>query len=166
VTAWLRRAGAGSAADGSEVVWSLAEGRRGRRWREVVRTGEGIRSSLLLELDPTSRFSHLELSTAAGLMTLHPEGDGTLHGNAVTSAGIGHVVGMPWQPDAAIWLEGSGINVAAARRADGTFASEFLRVGLDLNLAREAIPFDAAAVDLDGLPVLGGGTTWPLEESD
>jgi hypothetical protein len=166
VTAFLRRAGAGGMPDGAFVVWSVAEGRRGRRWREVVRTGEGIRSSLLLELDPTGRFSHLELSTAAGLLTLHPEGDGTLHGNAVTAAGMRHVVGLPWQPDVAIWLEGSAINVAAARRADGTFAPEYLRVGLDLRLARGPIPFDPTAVDLEGLPALAGGTTWPLEEGD
>ena len=85
---WLRQAGHGRAPDGSIVTWSVAEGRRGRRWREVVRAGEGIRSSLLLELDPDGRFSHLELSTAAGLLTLHPEPDGTLHGNAVTAEGI------------------------------------------------------------------------------
>jgi hypothetical protein len=164
VTAFLRRAGAGTAPDGSVIVWSVAEGRRGRRWREVVRTGEGIRSSLLLELDPNGRFSHLELSTAAGLLTLHPEGDGTLHGNAVTSAGIGHVVGLPWQPDVAIWLDGSGINAAAARRADGASALDVLRIGLDLTLAREAMQIDPGAVDGEGLPVLVGGTTWPLEE--
>jgi len=164
VAAWLRRAGAGTAPDGSTVVCSVAEGRRGRRWREVVRTGEGIRSSMLLELDPDSRFSHLELSTAAGLLTLHPEGDGTLHGNAVTSAGIVHMVGLPWQPDVAIWLDGSGINVAAARRADGTFASDVLRIGLDLQLTREAIRLDPGTVDGEGLPVLGRGTTWPLVE--
>jgi hypothetical protein len=164
VTAFLRRAGAGGGPDGAFVVWSVAEGRRGRRWREVVRTGEGIRSSLLLELDPDGRFSHLELSTAAGLLTLHPEGDGTLHGNAVTPVGISHVVGLPWRHDAAIWLDGSGINAAAARRADGTFPTDCLRVGLDLHLAREAIAFDPAAVDLDGLPVLAGRTTWPIEE--
>jgi hypothetical protein len=165
VTAFLRRAGAGTGPDGAVIVWSVAEGHRGRRWREVVRTGEGIRSSLLLELDPDCRFSHLELSTAAGLLTLHPEGGGTLHGNAVTSAGIGHVVGLPWQADVAIWLDGSGINAAAARRADGTFASDCLRIGLDLTLAREAMPVDPGAVDPEGLPVLAGGTTWPLEEN-
>jgi hypothetical protein len=166
VTAFLRRAGAGTGSDGSLILWSVAEGRRGRRWREVVRTGEGIRSSLLLELDPTGRFSHLELSTAAGLLTLHPEGDGTLHGNAVTSAGIAHVVGLPWQPDVGIWLDGSGINAAAARRADGTVASDCLRIGLDLTLARESMQIDPGAVDREGLPVLDGGTTWPLEKSD
>ena len=58
--------------------------------------GSGVRSSLLLELDPDGRFSHLELSTAAGLLTLHPEGDGTIHGNAVTTAGLTHVIGLPW----------------------------------------------------------------------
>ena len=92
----LRRAGRGRVADGTDVTWSVAEGRRGRRWREVRTREEGIVARLLLETDPDGRFAHLELSTAAGLLTLHPEGDGTLHGNAVTADGVEHVVGVPW----------------------------------------------------------------------
>src|SRR5262249_7602181 len=101
VSEWVRRAGHGRSPAGSTGTWAGAEGSRGRRWREVVRAVEAtaaIRSSLLLELDPEGRFSHLELSTGAGLLTLHPEGDGTLHGNSVTSAGVGHVVALPWDP--------------------------------------------------------------------
>src|SRR5436189_2001251 len=92
----LRRAGHGSMADGSEITWSMAEGSRGSRWREVRVLDESVVSSLLLELDPDGRFSHLELATTAGLLTLHPEGDGTLHGNAVTADGVHHVVAVPW----------------------------------------------------------------------
>jgi hypothetical protein len=163
---WLRRAGSGRGPGGSQVVWSVAEGRRGRRWREVVIASDGgIRSSLLLELDPAGRFSHLELSTAAGLLTLHPERDGTLHGNAVTAAGVAHVRGEPWQPDSAIALEGSWICAAASRRPDGSWPASVLRVGLDLSMATEPAGFDPSQVDADGLPALDGGTTWPLEES-
>ena len=72
----LRRAGAGGLVDGSHVVWSVAEGRRGRRWREVRTAPDGgVVSSLLLETDPDGRFSHTELATPAGLLTLHPEGN-------------------------------------------------------------------------------------------
>jgi hypothetical protein len=167
VTGWLRRAGSGRALDGSLVAWTVAEGRRGRRWREVVVAPDGgIRSSLLLELDPDGRFSHLELSTAAGLLTLHPEGDGTLHGNAVTAAGVDHVRGDPWQPEAAIALEGSWICAAATRRADGSWPAAALRIGLDLSMATEPAAFDPSQVDRDGLPALDGGITWPLEESE
>jgi hypothetical protein len=160
---WLRRAGHGRSADGSTVTWSVAEGRRGRRWREVVVDPAGaVRSSLLLEVDPDGRFSHLELSTAAGLLTLHPEVDGTLHGNAVTAAGIRHIRGRAWDRDRAIRLQGSTVCEAAARRPDGTTARSALVIGLDLGLAESDVPPPAA----DPLPWLEGGTTWPLEESN
>ena len=54
-------------------------------------------------------FSHLELSTPAGLLTLHPEGDGTLHGNAIEAGGIRHVVGLPWDGSGVVDIEGSAI---------------------------------------------------------
>jgi hypothetical protein len=158
---WLRRGGHGRAPDGSIVTWTVAEGRRGRRWREVVVVGEGIRSSLLHELDPDGRFSHLELSTAAGLLTLHPEGDGTLHGNVVTTSGVGHVVGVPWNPDTAVVLEGSTVCLAAAeRQVDGR---GWLQITLDLHLRPMTGPLPEVAVDADGLPVLDAGGTWLLE---
>ena len=163
---WLRRAGSGYAPDGARVTWSVAEGRRGRRWREVVvEPGDAIRSSLLLELDRDGRFSHLELSTAAGLLTLHPEGDGTLHGNAVTPSGVEHVRGRAWDGDRAILLDGSAVCAAAAARSDGSMATSFLRIGLDLSLADSDGPIAGALVQGGGLPGLRGGTTWPLEES-
>ncbi|HET7030759.1 MAG TPA: hypothetical protein VFI34_09625 [Candidatus Limnocylindrales bacterium] len=158
---WLRLAGSGRSADGDLVTWTLAEGRRGRRWREVIASGEGIRSSLLLELDPDGRFSHLELSTSHGLLTLHPEGDGTLHGNAVTPAGVEHIRRPGWDPDRAIALVGSSVCAAASPSARTT-----LRIGLDLSLADGAASFEPGTVDAAGLPRLDGATTWPLEASD
>jgi hypothetical protein len=164
VTDWLRRGGSGYQADGSLVVWSVAEGRRGRRWREVAVAGDAIRSSLLLELDPDGRFNHLELATAAGLLTLHPEADATLHGNSVTSSGIRPVAGLEWDRDGAIWLSGSSICVAAGRRRDGSRAVTWLDVGLDLTLEMRRSRPDWTLVDANGLPVLAEGATWPLEE--
>jgi hypothetical protein len=164
VAEWLRRAGVGRAPDGATVTWSVAAGRRGRRWREVIAVDGGIRSSLLLELDPEGRFSHLELSTASGLLTLHPEGDGTLHGNAITSAGIAHVRGLPWDRDRAIELEGSIVCAAAAFRPDGAQASSFLRIGLGLRMDTINGSPDRSLVTDEGLPRLAGGRTWPLED--
>jgi len=106
----LRRAGRGTSADGSIITWSVAEGRRGSRWREVRADDGAVISSLLLELDPRRRFSHLELATAVGLLTLHPEGDGSLHGNAVEATGVRHVVAVPWQPDDLLLVAGSPIS--------------------------------------------------------
>jgi hypothetical protein len=163
MTGWLRRAGHGRALDGAIVTWSVAEGRRGRRWREVVATGEGIRSSLLLELDPDGRFSHLELSTAAGLLTLHPEVDGTLHGNRVTADGVHHLR-LSWDPSTMVVVEGSTVCLAAAPQR--VPVQGWLRIGLDLRLELTSDPIDAIAVDADGLPALDAGGTWPLELAD
>jgi hypothetical protein len=160
MTGWLRRAGHGRAPDGAIVTWTVAEGRRGRRWREVVSTGEGIRSSLLLELDPHGLFSHLELSTAAGLLTLHPEGNGTLHGNRVTADGVHHLR-SPWDPSTEVRVEGSVVCIAAAQGHAG--AQGWLRIRLDLRLEPTSVPIEAAATDGDGLPLLAGGASWPLE---
>ena len=59
------------------------------------------------------RFTHLELAAVAGLATLHPEGDGTLHGNVVGASGVRHVVGLPFAPDGAITVTGSVVAGAA-----------------------------------------------------
>ena len=166
MTDWLRRAGRGRLGSESVVTWSIAEGRRGRRWREVVVANGAVRSSLLLELDPDGRFSHLELSTAAGLLTLHPEGDGSLHGNVVTAGGVRHIAGWAWERDQAIYLHDSAICLAAGQRPDGTRAVSWLVIGLDLRLdpVVRVARSDWSLVDAAGLPVLVDGRTWPLEE--
>jgi hypothetical protein len=165
MSGWLRRAGHGRDRHGAVVTWSVAEGGRGRRWREVVAVDGTVRSSLLLELDPAGRFSHLELSTAAGLLTLHPEDDITLHGNAVTPGGIRHVVAWPWARERAVRVRGSSVCIAAGRRPDGTRATEWLDIDRDLQLATvvRVMQPDWSVVDAEGLPVLEGGTSWPLE---
>ena len=169
---WLRRAGHGRATDGSLVTWSVAEGRRGRRWREVrtrgsAQAGEGtaVVSSLLLELDVDGRFAHLELSTAAGLLTLHPESDGTLHGNTITAAGIGHVASLPWHPDDVILVEGSVVTavVAAPRRLPPTAGALFISLELAFDRTPVVPSVGAGAGDAAGLPILDAGATWALE---
>ena len=101
VTGPTRMAGWGRAADGSTVTWTVAEGSKGRRWREVVALGEATVQALLLETDRDRRFSHLELARADGLWTFHPEPDGTLHGNHVRpdDRAVEHVRGWPFGHD-------------------------------------------------------------------
>ena len=180
---WLRRAGHGLLPDGTSVTWSIAEGRRGRRWREVrVRDGTVI-SSLLLETDTNRRFSHLELSTAAGLLTLHPETDGTMHGNSIGADGVQHVTGLPWSPTGIVLLDGSPIaRVAATMSLDraiepgGTLDADALIIGLDLALDRRRVQVERMAdghwafedrhlieVREDGIPHLSEAADWPLE---
>jgi hypothetical protein len=179
----MRVGGRGQGADGAAVVWSVAEGSRGRRWREVRNAGHAVASSLLLETDPAGRFAHLELSTPSGLLTLHPEGDGTLHGHAIVSDGVEHVAGLAWDAEGIALLDGSTVCRLAAvaglanALAAGTSRGQ-LTVVIPATLWLEVKPIrieriDATTwrfgaeepfeVDRDGLPVLRGGEIWPLE---
>jgi hypothetical protein len=160
MTDWLRRAGRGRDAEGWWVVWSIAEGSRGRRWREVRHRDGAVAHSLLLETDPDGRFSHLELSTASGLLTLHPEPDGTLHGNVVTLDGIEHIRGLAWTPDSVVIVEGSTISLIAAS-IDPSRPCVLISLGLRVDAAR--VIGEAPSVAEDGLPVLDAGRIWPLE---
>ena len=118
-------------------------------------------SSLLFETDPAGRFAHLELSTAAGLLTLHPESDGTLHGNAVMAEGIRHIVGEPWTLDGALLVEGSAIATAAAGERG---VAAWIDLHLALHHGRPTIDrIPSIPLDGDGLPRLADGSTWPLE---
>jgi hypothetical protein len=183
MTAPTRVAGWGRGPDGTIVTWTVAEGRKGRRWREVVARGEDVVHTLLLETDPTGRFSHLELARADGLWTFHPEADGTLHGNHVaTTVGVRHIAGRPFAPDDALLIDGSPVSQAAiawrhatAGQGHGPVAGVFISADgtlverPDIRIERlsatrwqvgEGSPIE---IDEAGLPVLGGGETWPLE---
>ena len=170
----LRRAGRGRFVDGTDVIWSVAEGQKGRRWREVRLRNGALVSSLLLETFPDGQFAHLEASTAAGLLTLHPEGDGTLHGNAVLATGVQHVIGMPWPPGSVVVLDGSAVAIAAAawyiREArpptDPAGRRPVVMIDPGLGVKGSSIPADALShdrIDADGLPILDDAETWPLE---
>jgi len=75
--------------DGSTLLWSIAEGSRGARWRASTRRGEGLLSDLLLEVGLDGRPGRLEITTAAGQLTLHPEpGQASAHGNVVSADGV------------------------------------------------------------------------------
>src|SRR3954465_8975806 len=115
MTGPIRVAGWGRRDDGATVTWAGAEGRRARRWREGGAPGESVHHSLLLETGSDGQFSHLELARAGGLWTFHPEGDGTLHGNAVERGRgrVRHVVGWAFGADDAVLVEGSRLSVAA-----------------------------------------------------
>jgi hypothetical protein len=182
----LRVGGRGQGADGAAVVWSVAEGSRGRRWREVRNAGHAVASSLLLETDTTGRFTHLELSTPSGLLTLHPEGDGTLHGHAIVSDGVEHVAGQAWDADGLAMLEGSTVcRLAAVGGLSDLIAAGTSRAHLAAvippTLWLEVKPIrieridvttwrfgdeEPFSVDERGLPILRGGEIWPLEQGE
>ena len=168
MTTPVRLAGHGRREDGALVTWTLAEGRKGRRWREAVSRDGRLLHTLLFETGPDRRFTHLELASPAGLATLHPEGDGTLHGNVVEADGVRHVVGLPYPVDATVVVGGAALASAAlAWMVEGGLTIERV-VELDpatLHLIdRPLEPQDLIAIDADGAPAaLVDGASWPLE---
>jgi hypothetical protein len=170
----LKRAGAGRFVDGTDVTWSVAEGRKGRRWREVRSRDGVVVSSLLLETFPDRRFAHLELTTQAGLLTLHPEPDGTLHGNAVTTTGVVHLQRIPWPDGSLLVVDGSAISIAAAAWLAGVESPHpaqgdrlpVVMISPTLDVRAATIPAAGLShdpIDADGLPILADGRSWPLE---
>ncbi len=112
MTDWLRRAGSGRLPDGAVLTWSLAEGRRGRRWRAVAVVDGGIGQAVLVEVAQDGRPGRLELTTPAGLLTLHPSADGrTAHGNVVAADGVRPLV-FGWSPEHAFDVVGRPIAVS------------------------------------------------------
>jgi hypothetical protein len=186
MSAPLRVAGWGTLDDGAAVTWTIAAGRRGRRWREVVARGDAVRHSLLLETGEDGRFSHLELARAGGLWTFHPEPDGTLHGNHVDPDGrtVRHVQGLPFAPDDLLVVADSPLGSAALAwhlagtvqvgsvatlaavvlRADGGIepvaALRVERLAERVWRLGDGRPFE---IDADGIPVLADREIRPLE---
>lgn len=184
-----RRAGTGRLAPGGEVVWTVADGTRGRRWRSMLVEDAQLAAVLLLETSPDGAVRKLELASATGLLTLHPEGT-ALHGNVVRRSGVEHVT-LRWREDAILLVGPSPTTAAvAARQLDrrvGVGEGRSLpgvMVGIDLavvpatfRVARTGerrwrfVAADTgveavAELDGDGLPVLPEAVSWPLELAD
>ena len=187
---YLRRAGSARLADGARLEWTVADGSRGRRWRAVATVDDRITHALLLEVTHDGSLGRLELTTPGGLLTLHPAGGGsTLHGNAVSAAGVQHL-SLGWGADHAISVAGRPIAdaVTAHRLAASTGVGESRDVPtvvIDpaLGLTESSVRFTRVAngtwrlagpagertleVDPRGIPaVLADAAEWPLEHDD
>jgi hypothetical protein len=94
----------------------MAQGRRGTRWRELTTGKDGLATtrSLLAEESPVGTVSRLEVTDGAGLLTLHPSGDGSeLHGNVVTPNGVRHLA-FAWGDEHALVVGSSPAMLAIA----------------------------------------------------
>jgi len=164
VTDWLRRAGRGELAGDDVVLWSVAEGARGRRWRWMHQLDQGFQgSSGTLELLPDGRLGRLELAAFGGLLTFHPEADGlSAHGNIVTPDGV-KPIETSWRPEWRVGIVGDPFGSAAAGWAGSGLVVAFQ----DWIVWREPGVHDdvvALARDDRGIPLLERGEEWPLEE--
>jgi hypothetical protein len=188
LSAHIRAGGRARLTGGDVLVWSVAEGLRGRRWRESITRDGALRRSLLLEVSPAGGPARLELTTAAGLLTLHPDGDGrTLHGNVVTPTGIRHLA-FEWSFEHELLvLDSPAAAATTLRRFADLLAVGETRpvpvVSIDDTLEPAVGAWDVtrtsvdgwrlrdqageeertARVDEDGIPVLDGAERWPLE---
>ena len=159
MSTWLRRAGSGQNPDGAEVMWSLAEGERGRRWRWSVLDGGQLRHAALVEIDRRGRFGRLELSSPAGLLTLHPEPDGrSIHGNVVTTDGV-RPLAFDWSPTAALAIAGDPFG-SAILLAGATDATLVIRARLGVVAGDRGTVLE---LDSRGIPILEQSREWPLE---
>jgi hypothetical protein len=165
----VRRGGRGTLPDGALLTWSLAEGGRGRRWR-ATRTVDGrLDATLLLEVDAADRPARLEVSSARGLLTLHPSRDQReLHGNVVTPDGIRHLR-FEWSPDHELVVEGFPLVLMPAIRGQRMTAGRpVVIVGPDLQPRTGTVDLHRLggefAIDANGAPAgLGDAEEWPLE---
>ena len=104
---YVRRGGHARNPLGDLVTWSEAEGERGTRWREAIERDGVLIRSLLLEASTDGRPTRLEMTTRAGLLTLHPEPDqSALHGNVVTPGGVRHLA-FPWSQEHELFVVAS-----------------------------------------------------------
>jgi hypothetical protein len=182
----VRQAGRARLDDGRLIVWSVADGRGGRRWRVIVEHEGELVSSTLLEVSAEGRPARLELTTADGLLTLHPEASGGLHGNVVTATGVRHL-SIAWSDEHELEIEGVSIAsaLAARRLAPTTPVGEgrtvpVVVVGADLSVHEDSRVFsrlsdkawridigagsEVLTVDARGIPHWAGESDeWPLE---
>lgn len=183
----LRVGGRAALPDGGHCFWTAAEGVRGTRWREAAVVDGALVRSVLLEVAPNGRSTRLEVTTAAGSLTLHPAADGAeLHGNTVWAGGVRHHA-FAWGPEHRLVVIGSPIATAiavqglAARVAPGGSGSLWVvRVDDDLDPRAERwrVTHDgvgewvlqspdggslALTVDQAGFALLPDAERWALE---
>ncbi|HSL77967.1 MAG TPA: hypothetical protein VK867_13565 [Candidatus Limnocylindrales bacterium] len=184
----VRRGGHARTPLGELVTWSQAEGERGTRWREAIERGGVLVRSVLLEVSTADRPTRLELTTRAGLLTLHPEPDQTaMHGNVVAADGVRHLA-FPWSAEHELLVLSSPASATiAVRRLDrrvivgAVTVVDMLRIDDDLEprpvrwsverMAQhgwhlrdtESDEERRLTVEDDGRPALHDEVSWPLE---
>jgi len=181
--------GRGVLPTGGHLVWTAADGARGRRWRGAMTGSDGrLVHGLLLETGPDGCLERVEMTTATGMLTLHPAHDGSMmFGNCARDSGVDHVA-LPWGPSFVLMFGASPLTAAVAagalerRVGVGEGASvpvvevlqdlsvrpatwRVARVGVHRWRLLAADGGVSTVVDLDGagLPVLFDGVTWPME---
>ena len=162
---WLRRAGRGRLPHEVVVIWSVAEGARGRRWRWVHQVHQAFPNHMgMIEQLPDGGLGRLEISAYGGLLTFHPERDGlSAHGNIVTPEGV-KPIATAWRPEWRVGIIGDPFGSAVTGWAGSGFVVTFQG---DWIVWREPGQHDDVAAlvrDERGIPILDNAEEWALEE--
>ena len=184
----VRRGGRATTLDGDLLTWTEAEGVRGTRWRESLQRDGQLVRALLLEVSPTGRPTRLEITTRAGLLTLHPETDeSAIHGNVVGADEVRHLA-FAWSQEHELLTSGSpaaetvtfrrlarDLAVGASRvldllRVDDDLDPRMVRWSVERVSRQEWHLRDTdgpeerrLTLDDDARPMLRDGISWPLE---
>jgi hypothetical protein len=124
-----------------------------------VTDGEAVRHSGLIEVEPSGAFARLELSSAVGILTLHPDPDRrSIHGNVVTTEGV-RPLAFDWNPRGGLEIADDPFATAilAAGEGSGTLVVR-RRFGVVAGSGSGRLPLDQR-----GVPRLADGREWPLE---
>ena len=171
---------------GRDVTWTVAEGRHGRRWRELAIDLTGAARSLTLETDNQGAWQRLEIAGGTGLLSLHPESDSSIHGNVASRTGVRHLsigVVKPARVDvpgslvaeaALCWTLARQVRVGERKTITVASVAEPVSVGLvELSVDRRTTGTwelrdgdrrRLVEIDDGGLPVAHvGAERWPLE---
>ena len=184
----VRRGGRAINIRGDLLTWSEAVGARGTRWREALEHDGRLLRALLLESTDAGRPARLEMTTQAGLLTLHPEPDeSAMHGNVVGADGVRHLA-FPWSAEHDLQVFGSTAALTATlRRLDRLIPAgeahtlDLLQIDDDLTPRPARWSFERISqrewrlqdtdgpaerrftTEDDGRPILADAVTWPLE---
>jgi hypothetical protein len=162
---WLRRAGRGRLADGRTVLWSVAEGGRGRRWRWVYQEHQAFVGTVgLVERLPDGRFGRLELAAYGGLLTFHPDSDGrAAHGNIVTAERV-QPIEAPWQPEWGVGIVGDPFGSTVGGWVGSGLAISWMQGAIMWRDPGSYADVEIVATDSRGVPQLVDADEWPLED--
>jgi hypothetical protein len=166
VTTRVRLAGHGVDRLGRAVTWTIADGERGRRWREATAAaaGEapaGLTHAVTIETGHAGQWLRLEVAAANGLLSLHPARDGSVHGNVVSATGVRHVALGVVQPPLVDVRDSLIGEMALCRALERLVAAG---EGSTVKVVHVSSALEVAIVELQVLR--GNARAWDLTDAD
>jgi hypothetical protein len=172
VVARVRQAGHGVDRLGRAVTWTIADGERGRRWREVTAgaAGEATESpagepaaslahAVTIETGHAGQWVRLEVAAPAGLLSLHPDRDGSINGNVVSETGVRHIALGVVEPPLVDVRDSLVAETALCRALERLVAAG---EGITVSVVRVSPSLDVAVGELQVMRQ--DGRTWELTD--